>query len=117
MNDGRIMAADLHYYANSGNTADESLLVSHSSSAFHRSSLNPKSSLTPNTRRCLYACHRQCLSSLPPPFLQVIEKILLHLDNAYNMLSLCGHSVDKLGHNHHFIHLNMHNLTLFSAYV
>lgn len=93
MNDGRIMAADLHYYANSGNTADESLLVSHSSSAFHRSSLNPKSSLTPNTRRCLYACHRQCLSSLPPPFLQVIEKILLHLDNAYNVPNLRGRSV------------------------
>ncbi|XP_035600736.1 aldehyde oxidase 1-like isoform X3 [Oncorhynchus keta] len=27
MNDGRIMAADLQYYANSGNTADESLLI------------------------------------------------------------------------------------------
>ncbi|XP_035600738.1 aldehyde oxidase 1-like isoform X5 [Oncorhynchus keta] len=27
MNDGRIMAADLQYYANSGNTADESLLA------------------------------------------------------------------------------------------
>uniref|UniRef100_A0A674CKV0 Aldehyde oxidase 6 n=1 Tax=Salmo trutta TaxID=8032 RepID=A0A674CKV0_SALTR len=49
MNDGRIMAADLHYYANSGNTADESLLV--------------------------------------------IEKILLHLDNAYNVPNLRGRSV------------------------
>uniref|UniRef100_A0A4W5RLZ0 Aldehyde oxidase 6 n=1 Tax=Hucho hucho TaxID=62062 RepID=A0A4W5RLZ0_9TELE len=49
MNDGRIMAADLHYYANSGNTTDESLLV--------------------------------------------IEKILLHLDNAYNMPNLRGRSV------------------------
>uniref|UniRef100_A0A4W5P4J5 Aldehyde oxidase 1 n=1 Tax=Hucho hucho TaxID=62062 RepID=A0A4W5P4J5_9TELE len=49
MNNGRIMAADLHYYANSGNTADESLLV--------------------------------------------IEKILLHLDNAYNVPNLRGRSV------------------------
>uniref|UniRef100_A0A8C7FCI6 Aldehyde oxidase 1 n=1 Tax=Oncorhynchus kisutch TaxID=8019 RepID=A0A8C7FCI6_ONCKI len=49
MNDGRIIAADLHYYANSGNTADESLLV--------------------------------------------IEKILLHLDNAYNVPNLRGRSV------------------------
>uniref|UniRef100_A0A4W5P359 xanthine dehydrogenase n=1 Tax=Hucho hucho TaxID=62062 RepID=A0A4W5P359_9TELE len=49
MNNGRIMAADLHYYANSGNTADESL---------------------------------QCL-----------KKILLHLDNAYNVPNLRGRSV------------------------
>uniref|UniRef100_A0A8C7UWJ4 Aldehyde oxidase 6 n=1 Tax=Oncorhynchus mykiss TaxID=8022 RepID=A0A8C7UWJ4_ONCMY len=49
MNDGRIIAADLHYYANSGNTADESLLV--------------------------------------------IEKILLHLDNAYKVPNLRGRSV------------------------
>uniref|UniRef100_A0A6Q2YZD5 Aldehyde oxidase 6 n=1 Tax=Esox lucius TaxID=8010 RepID=A0A6Q2YZD5_ESOLU len=49
MNDGKIIAADLHYYANSGNTADESVLV--------------------------------------------VEKVLLHLDNAYNVPNLRGHSV------------------------
>ncbi|KAL1021810.1 hypothetical protein UPYG_G00018360 [Umbra pygmaea] len=49
MNDGKIMAADLDYYANAGNTADESVLV--------------------------------------------IEKILLHLDNAYNVPNLRGQSV------------------------
>ncbi|KAJ8003640.1 hypothetical protein DPEC_G00150430 [Dallia pectoralis] len=49
MNDGKIIAADLHYYANSGNTADESVFV--------------------------------------------IEKVLLHLDNAYNVPNLRGHSV------------------------
>lgn len=27
MNDGRIVAADMQYYINAGNTADESLLV------------------------------------------------------------------------------------------
>ncbi|XP_036417928.1 aldehyde oxidase 3-like [Colossoma macropomum] len=48
MNDGRITAADVHYYTNAGNTADESVLV--------------------------------------------IEKILLHMDNAYNILNLRGQS-------------------------
>ncbi|XP_051979767.1 aldehyde oxidase 6 [Xyrauchen texanus] len=46
--DGRITAADFQYYANSGNTADESVLV--------------------------------------------VEKILLHLDNAYNIPNLRGKS-------------------------
>ncbi|XP_064182719.1 aldehyde oxidase 6 isoform X2 [Anguilla rostrata] len=46
MNDGRIIAADLQYYANAGHTGDESVLV--------------------------------------------IEKILLHLDNAYNVPNLRG---------------------------
>lgn len=31
MNDGRIMAADMQYYANAGNTVDESTLVCKSS--------------------------------------------------------------------------------------
>ncbi|XP_077082323.1 aldehyde oxidase 6 isoform X2 [Siphateles boraxobius] len=48
MNSGRITAADFQYYANSGNTVDESVLVA--------------------------------------------EKILLHLDNAYNILNLRGRS-------------------------
>ncbi|KAK7136891.1 hypothetical protein R3I93_017070 [Phoxinus phoxinus] len=48
MNNGRITAADFQYYANSGNTADESVLVA--------------------------------------------EKILLHLDNAYNIRNLRGRS-------------------------
>ncbi|XP_056112603.1 aldehyde oxidase 6 isoform X2 [Rhinichthys klamathensis goyatoka] len=48
MNTGRITAADFQYYANAGNTADESVLVA--------------------------------------------EKILLHLDNAYNILNLRGRS-------------------------
>ncbi|XP_060922759.1 aldehyde oxidase 1-like [Limanda limanda] len=46
MNDGRIMAADIQYYANAGNTVDESVLV--------------------------------------------VEKILLHMDNAYNIPNLRG---------------------------
>ncbi|XP_019132540.2 aldehyde oxidase 6 isoform X2 [Larimichthys crocea] len=46
MNDGRIVAADLQYYANAGNTLDESVLV--------------------------------------------VEKILLHMDNAYNIPNLQG---------------------------
>lgn len=49
MNDGRIVAADLHYYANGGNTVDESVLV--------------------------------------------IEKILLHMDNAYQIPNLRGQGV------------------------
>ncbi|XP_062846062.1 aldehyde oxidase 6 isoform X2 [Trichomycterus rosablanca] len=49
MNDGRIIAADVHYYANAGNTADESTLVT--------------------------------------------EKILLHMDNAYNIPNLRGQSI------------------------
>ncbi|XP_031708232.1 aldehyde oxidase 6 isoform X2 [Anarrhichthys ocellatus] len=48
MNDGRIVAADLQYYANAGNTVDDSLLVA--------------------------------------------EKILLHIDNAYNIPNLRGHA-------------------------
>ncbi|TMS11619.1 Aldehyde oxidase 1 [Larimichthys crocea] len=48
MNDGRIVAADLQYYANAGNTLDESVLV--------------------------------------------VEKILLHMDNAYNIPNLQGHA-------------------------
>ncbi|KAM6893047.1 aldehyde oxidase 6 [Lycodopsis pacificus] len=48
MNDGRIVAADLQYYANAGNTVDDSLLVT--------------------------------------------EKILLHIDNAYNIPNLRGHA-------------------------
>ncbi|XP_036401086.1 aldehyde oxidase 6 [Megalops cyprinoides] len=48
MNDGSIIAADIQYYANAGNTGDESILV--------------------------------------------IEKILLHLDNAYNIPNLRGRS-------------------------
>ncbi|XP_028836071.1 aldehyde oxidase 6 isoform X1 [Denticeps clupeoides] len=48
MNDGQIIAADIMYYTNAGNTADESLLV--------------------------------------------IEKILLHLDNAYSIPNLRGRS-------------------------
>lgn len=46
MNDGRILAADFQYYANAGNTIDESTLV--------------------------------------------VEKILLHMDNAYNIPNLRG---------------------------
>ncbi|XP_035533549.1 aldehyde oxidase 6 [Morone saxatilis] len=46
MNDGRIMAADIEYYINAGNTVDESVLV--------------------------------------------VEKILLHIDNAYNVPNLQG---------------------------
>ncbi|XP_045916381.1 aldehyde oxidase 6 isoform X2 [Micropterus dolomieu] len=46
MNDGRIVAADIQYYINAGNTVDESLLV--------------------------------------------VEKILLHIDNAYNIPNLKG---------------------------
>ncbi|XP_039648487.1 aldehyde oxidase 6 [Perca fluviatilis] len=46
MNDGRIMAADMQYYTNAGNTVDESPLV--------------------------------------------VEKILLHIDNAYNIPNLRG---------------------------
>ncbi|CAK6982017.1 aldehyde oxidase 6 [Scomber scombrus] len=46
MNDGRIVAADMQYYANAGNTVDESVLV--------------------------------------------VEKILLHMDNAYNIPNLRG---------------------------
>uniref|UniRef100_A0A3B4XUV2 xanthine dehydrogenase n=1 Tax=Seriola lalandi dorsalis TaxID=1841481 RepID=A0A3B4XUV2_SERLL len=46
MNDGRIVAADIQYYTNAGNTVDESLLV--------------------------------------------VEKILLHMDNAYNIPNLRG---------------------------
>ncbi|XP_062303168.1 aldehyde oxidase 6 isoform X1 [Osmerus eperlanus] len=49
MKDGRIEAADLHYYANSGNTVDESVLV--------------------------------------------VEKILLHMDNAYKIPNLRGRAV------------------------
>ncbi|XP_041821796.1 aldehyde oxidase 6 isoform X1 [Chelmon rostratus] len=48
MNDGRIVAADIQYYANAGHTVDESLLVA--------------------------------------------EKILLHIDNAYNIPNLRGRS-------------------------
>ncbi|KAJ8351563.1 hypothetical protein SKAU_G00230390 [Synaphobranchus kaupii] len=48
MNDGRIIAAEVQYYANAGNIEDESI--------------------------------------------QVIEKILLHLDNAYNVPNLHGRS-------------------------
>uniref|UniRef100_A0A3B4UQ41 xanthine dehydrogenase n=1 Tax=Seriola dumerili TaxID=41447 RepID=A0A3B4UQ41_SERDU len=46
MNDGRIVAADIQYYTNAGNTVDESVLV--------------------------------------------VEKILLHMDNAYNIPNLRG---------------------------
>ncbi|KAM8904972.1 aldehyde oxidase 6 [Spinachia spinachia] len=48
MHDGRIVAADFHYYANAGNMADESVLV--------------------------------------------VEKFLLHFDNAYNIPNLRGHA-------------------------
>ncbi|XP_067356858.1 aldehyde oxidase 6 isoform X3 [Channa argus] len=48
MNDGRIVAADFQYYANAGNTVDESPLVG--------------------------------------------EKILLHMDNTYNIPNLRGHA-------------------------
>ncbi|XP_060767101.1 aldehyde oxidase 1-like [Neoarius graeffei] len=48
MNDGRITAADVHYYTNAGNTPDESPLV--------------------------------------------VEKILLHMDNSYNIPNLRGQS-------------------------
>ncbi|KAM7365749.1 hypothetical protein PAMP_016661 [Pampus punctatissimus] len=46
MNDGRIVAADMQYYTNAGNTVDESVLI--------------------------------------------VEKILLHMDNAYNIPNLRG---------------------------
>ncbi|XP_039998462.1 aldehyde oxidase 6 isoform X2 [Xiphias gladius] len=46
MSDGRIVAADIQYYANAGNTVDESVLI--------------------------------------------VEKILLHMDNAYNIPNLRG---------------------------
>uniref|UniRef100_W5MWS9 aldehyde oxidase n=1 Tax=Lepisosteus oculatus TaxID=7918 RepID=W5MWS9_LEPOC len=48
MNNGQIIAADVHYYTNAGNTGDESILV--------------------------------------------IEKILLHMDNSYNIPNLRGMS-------------------------
>ncbi|XP_076580189.1 aldehyde oxidase 6 [Chaetodon auriga] len=49
MNDGRIVAADIQYYANAGNVIDESVMV--------------------------------------------VEKILLHMDNAYNIPNLRGRGV------------------------
>lgn len=69
MNDGRIVAADLQYYANAGNTLDESVLVG----------------------RSLCRVYKKRLQSLIFFFfLQVVEKILLHMDNAYNIPNLQG---------------------------
>lgn len=35
MDDGRIVAADIQYYTNAGNTVDESVLVCKSSYIYH----------------------------------------------------------------------------------
>ncbi|CAG5932291.1 unnamed protein product [Menidia menidia] len=60
MEDGRIVAADLEYFSNAGFAVDESVLVSGG-------------------------------ALLPPAGLEgIVEKILLHMDNAYNIPNLRG---------------------------
>lgn len=72
MNDGRIVAADVQFFINAGNTVDESLLVCllifvYSSGVSYK---------------------RKTLIVLS----QVAEKMVAHLDNAYNIPNLRGRS-------------------------
>lgn len=93
MNNGRITAADFQYYANSGNTADESVLV-RSLPALIVEATCSGSLQTPllksleNVYITEFVQYHYSYISL----CQVAEKILLHLDNAYNILNLRGRS-------------------------
>lgn len=77
MSDGRIVAADIQYYANAGNTVDESVLVGRTDFTCQGMSLH----FIPQKRK---------MQSLIFFFLQIVEKILLHMDNAYNIPNLRG---------------------------
>lgn len=100
MENGRITAADFQYYANSGNTVDESVLVRWI--AFlpeikivaekwkllcfgHYRQLCENQWRIYRTKLILYHYSNILL-------FQVAEKILLHLDNAYNIPNLRGRS-------------------------
>lgn len=71
MNDGRIVAADLSYYANAGCKVDESVLVSGRGNEKTRS-------LQKNVLTILSIS------------LQIAEKFLLHMENAYSIPNLRG---------------------------
>lgn len=70
MNDGRILAADLQYYILGGNTLDDSLMVGYGPS------------LLPYPNVLIFH---------PSPHLpQVMEKMLISMDNVYNIPNLRG---------------------------
>lgn len=73
MDDGKITAADFQFYTNAGNTLDDSPWVGRSAA--------PPSASPPTvlSRSLLF-------------LFQVAEKILLHLDNMYNIPNLRGRS-------------------------
>lgn len=75
MNDGRILAADVQYYTNAGNTVDDSVLVGKRHFACFLENGNV-------TKSAFSKCNLF--------FSQVAEKILLHMDNAYNIPNLRG---------------------------
>lgn len=74
MNDGKILAADFQFYANAGSTVDDSLWVGGSSG--------------PPVHLASHDAQASWLLFL----LQVAEKILLHLDNVYDIPNLRGRS-------------------------
>lgn len=73
MNDGRILAADIQYYIMGGNTLDDSLMVGYWPSL-------PTNPPTPYSD----ALHPS------PPLPQVMEKMLISMDNVYNIPNLRG---------------------------
>lgn len=73
MNDGRILAADLQYYTLGGNTLDDSLMVGYPPSL----TTNPSSPYSD-------------APSPSPPLPQVMEKMLISMDNVYNIPNLRG---------------------------
>lgn len=76
MNDGRILAADLQYYILGGNTLDDSLMVAYLPSF----PINPMSQYSNAPHPC-------------PPLPQVMEKMLISMDNVYNIPNLRGRGV------------------------
>lgn len=84
MNSGRIVAADIQYYANAGNTVDESLLVGESGYVCYLAQLCVFFDIRSDKAK------KQQKKPLIFFFLQVVEKVLLHMDNAYNIPNLHG---------------------------
>ena len=78
MKDGSIVAADIQYYTNAGNSIDESTLVCKSGFSCYSEGDAMKRQR-----------NKKMWSSILF-FLQVVEKILLHMDNAYNIPNLHG---------------------------
>lgn len=76
MNDGSIVAADIQCYINAGNAVDESIQVGERDFLLLEFSKPPKHQM------------QSLISFFFFIFLQVTEKILLHIDNVYNIPNL-----------------------------